>query len=149
MASSSPIVCSFDKKTFDKTNERFLCVALFQLWFTSIAHSHLMCISPFVDTQLFVIMHQIHIYFICLTLEREGGLHILSFVLLARFWKWIYICHADWRQNITAALKLVHFIHCSLCNYVSSVSLAFGNLSSVSIWPYFSFSMHKHRLVEL
>lgn len=104
------------------------------------------------DTQMCVTMHQIHVYFMCLTLEREGGLPICrSSVLL--FWLvflfLIYICHADWRQNITAALNLYISYTAHFVIMLLRFHWLFGNLSSVSIWPYFLFSMHKYRLVSV
>lgn len=95
--------------------------------------------------------------FVCLTLEREierdrANLPVCTSSvecswLVSVYWFFFFFdfVHANWRQDITAALKLVHFIHFSLCNHVFLPShWLYGNLSSVSLWPYFLFSMHKH-----
>lgn len=96
-----------------KTNEHFFWVTFLYLWFTSFpsGNSHLMCISPVFDVTLKCLSScvQIHIYkyiFMCLTLEREreGNLSFCTSSVLF-FCKLIYICHASWRQNITAALN--------------------------------------------
>lgn len=88
--------------------------------------------------------HALHIYiFVCVWLEREGSLSICTSSVLCSwlvFVNWFTFFHANWRQNITAALKLVHFIHFSLCNHMFLLShWLYGNLSSVSLWPYFFF----------
>lgn len=91
---------------------------LFEFAFYVLAHCHLMCISPVIDSEFWCLSSCIkYIYiFMCLTLAREGSLPICTTSVLCSwlvFVNLIYIFfHANWRQNITAALTCTFVIMC-------------------------------------
>lgn len=99
--------------------------------------------------------HASYIYFLCacLILEREGSLSICTSSVLC---SWLVFVNLF--TFFSCKLKAKYY--CCLNLYILCIShfvitfllshWLYGNLSSVSLWPYYFyfFSMHKHCLVE-
>jgi len=104
-----------------------------------VEHCHLMCISPVWFMQYIYI----YIYIVCVSDFGERGqfvyLHILSFVFLAYFCKFICIFSCKLKAKYYCCLNLYIF---DISHFVITFLLShwlYGNLSSVSLWPYFFF----------